>query len=127
MGGKKVLSIGQCFADHTAIVNTIGRHFQAEVIATDSGDEATKLLLAQAFDLVLVNRILDANGHSGLEVIRQLKADDGFRDVPVMLVSNYEDAQRQAAELGAEPGFGKAALGHPATLSRLQRWLGESG
>jgi hypothetical protein len=41
----------------------------------------------------------------------------------VMLVSNHEDAQRAAVEAGAVPGFGKAALGHPAMLARMGNYL----
>lgn len=126
MAGKRVLSVGQCYADHGSISRTLGQHFGAEVIAAHSADEAKDRLRREQFDLVLVNRILDANGHSGLELIRELKADDELRKVPVMLVSNYDDAQQQAAELGAERGFGKAALGHPAMLGRLEPWLGKS-
>ena len=47
-----------------------------------------------------------------------------LRRVPVMLVSNYEDAQREAVAKGALPGFGKAALGQPHTLARLRAVLG---
>ena len=124
MAGKRVLSVGQCYADHGSITRTLGQHFGAEVVAADSAEEAKDRLRREAFDLVLVNRVLDANGHSGLDVIRQIKGDDESQKVPVMLVSNYDDAQEQAVGLGAERGFGKAALGHPAMLGRLERWLG---
>jgi len=43
--------------------------------------------------------------------------------VPVMLVSNFADAQAQAVESGALPGFGKAALNAPETLARLKEQL----
>jgi CheY-like chemotaxis protein len=122
---KRVLSIGQCFADHSRIAQTIGQHFGAEVVAADSAAAATELMREQSFDLVLVNRVLDANGDSGLDAIRQLKADEALKPVAVMLVSNYDDAQVRAAEMGAAPGFGKAALGSPATLRRLEPWLGK--
>ena len=37
-----------------------------------------------------------------------------------MLVSNYADAQREAVEAGAEPGFGKASLGRPEMLGKIR-------
>jgi hypothetical protein len=40
-----------------------------------------------------------------------------------MLVSNYEDAQAQAVQAGATTGFGKAALGQPHMLARVERYL----
>ena len=45
-------------------------------------------LRAGEFDLVLVNRVLDADGSSGLDLIRAIKADPDLANVPVMLVSN---------------------------------------
>ena len=119
MATPRVLSVGQCFADHSAISRTLGKQFAAEVVSADTGAEALATVRGQAFDLVLVNRVLDADGSSGLEVIRQIKADESVGQVAVMLVSNYEDAQRQAVELGALPGFGKSALGQPPMLARL--------
>ena len=75
----------------------------------------------QPFDLVLVNRVLDADGSAGLDVVEQIKTDTNLRELPVMLVSNYEDAQRQAVEKGALPGFGKATLGQPHMLRAWSR------
>ena len=70
---------------------------------------------------MLVNRILDRTGEEGLDFIRDLKADPALASVPVMLVSNFADAQRQAVELGARPGFGKDAIGRPETVTALRR------
>ena len=122
MTAKRVLSIGQCRADHGALSRTLRQHFQVEVIPADTSDEAQAKLREEAFDLVLVNRILDGDGSSGVEVIRQIKA--GHSALPVMLVSNHEDAQRQAVAAGALPGFGKAGLGQPHTQGRLKPLLG---
>ena len=41
-----------------------------------------------------------------------------------MLVSNFPDAQAQAVEAGAEPGFGKKSLNAPETIARLSSHLG---
>src|SRR4051812_28569362 len=123
MAAKRVLSVGQCGADHGSLARTIGRHFDANVVSADTAAEALALLRQQPFDLVLVNRILDADGSSGTSLIRQVKAEETLRPLPVMLVSNYEDAQREAVEAGALPGFGKAALGQPQTLGRLRNVL----
>jgi hypothetical protein len=59
-----------------------------------------------------------------VDFIRQLTQRQPQVMVPVMLVSNYEDAQREAVAAGAQPGFGKAALGQPQTLARLKEVLG---
>jgi len=124
MPAKRVLSIGQCAADHMAITWTLRGSFDAEVVGADDLEEARSQLQDGPFDLVLVNRVLDADGGSGLEVIRQLKAGEETRALPVMLVSNYEDAQQQAVTAGAVPGFGKAALRQPQVIGRLRAYLG---
>jgi two-component system, chemotaxis family, chemotaxis protein CheY len=121
---KRVLSAGQCAADNWSISRFIRKHFDAEVLTVDSASEALDQLRAGRFDLVLVNRVFDADGSSGMEMIKEMHADPELQVVPVMLVSNYEDPQREAVELGAAPGFGKAALGQPQTVARLRAFLG---
>ena len=124
MAAKRVLSAGQCAADNWSISRFIRKHFDAEVLTADSAAEALDKLRAGRFDLVLVNRVFDADGSSGMEVIKEMHADRELQAIPVMLVSNYEDPQREAVELGAAPGFGKAALGQPQTVARLKAFLG---
>jgi CheY-like chemotaxis protein len=120
---KRVLSVGQCFADHSSLSRVLRSSFAAEVVGADTSRETLDQLRQEAFALVLVNRVFDADGTSGLDLIRAIKADDKLRSVPVMLVSNYEDAQAQAVQAGAVPGFGKAALGQPHMLARVESYL----
>jgi CheY-like chemotaxis protein len=119
---QRVLSIGQCGADHAAIATAIRRHFEAEVVPARTANEALAELRNGRFALVLVNRTLDADGSSGIDVVNRLKKD-ADRDIPVMLISNYEDSQREAVEAGAVPGFGKAALGQPQMVGRVKPFL----
>jgi two-component system, chemotaxis family, chemotaxis protein CheY len=124
---KRVLSVGQCFADHSSLLRTFRTHFGAEVVAADSASEALALLEREAFDLVLVNRIFDADGGPGLDLIRQLMQEPLRGRVPVMLVSNYQWAQEEAVQAGARPGFGKSSLGQSQMLERVRAVLGEGG
>jgi len=121
---KRVLSVGQCFADHSGITRVLRGSFGAVVVAADSTQDALDKLREGTFALVLVNRLLDADGSSGMNVIRAIKAEESLRSVPVMLVSNYEEAQAQAVQAGAVSGFGKAALGQPHMLARVKPYLG---
>jgi CheY-like chemotaxis protein len=123
MQTRRILSIGQCAADHYRITQTFKDHFAAEVVGVDNGTEAAQILAQQEIDLILVNRILDASGSSGMEVIKGLKQSSEKSAIPTMLVSNYDDAQEEAVKLGAIKGFGKAALGQPAMLSAVLRVL----
>jgi len=124
MTHKRVLSVGQCAADHWSLSRTLAARFDAEVIDVRDRREALERIQNESFDLVLVNRIFDADSASGLELIREITGEKGESKPPVMLVSNYEDAQLAAVEAGAMPGFGKAALGQPAMLARLKEFLG---
>jgi two-component system chemotaxis response regulator CheY len=120
---KHVLSVGQCFADHSGISRVLRGSFGAEVVGADTPRQALELLRERSFDLVLVNRVFDADGSAGVDLIRALKADEELRSIPVMLVSNYEDAQAEAVRAGAVPGFGKAALSQPHMLARAEKYL----
>lgn len=120
---KRVLSVGHCDTDHGTIARTIEGHFDAEVIPATGAEEALARLRAEAFALVLINRVFDADTFSGLDFIRQVRSEEALRTVPVMLVSNYADYQRLAVEAGAVPGFGKAAIGQPQMIARLRTYL----
>ena len=121
--GKRILSVGQCSPDGSAITAFLEQTFAAEVETADTADEAMSSIHNGPFDLVLINRIFDADGGSGLELIRSIKKDSGICKVPVMLVSNLADAQERAVAAGAEPGFGKAQVGTPEAIARLEDLL----
>jgi CheY-like chemotaxis protein len=124
MTAKRVLSVGQCAADHSRISYTFQQAFAAEVVSVDTTVEALEKLRRETFALVLVNRVFDIDGALGLEFIKQVKGDEALSPTPVMLVSNYLDAQKQAIEAGATPGFGKAELGAVQMVQRVKSVLG---
>ena len=112
MDSPRILSVGQCSFDHASIARHLGKSYGAEVAGANTIGGALVTLRAGEFDLVLVNRVFDGDGTSGLDLIRAIKDDPELSDLPVMLVSNYEDAQAEARALGALPGFGKSDLRH---------------
>ncbi|MBK8913514.1 MAG: response regulator [Phycisphaerales bacterium] len=118
-----VLDVGNCDPDHAAIRAMLTRHFRAEVRRVMFVEEALAALQEREFALVLVNRRIFADDSDGMELIRRMKADPALAALPVMLVSNYPDAQAAAVAAGAEPGFGKAALNAPQTLARIAAHL----
>jgi CheY-like chemotaxis protein len=120
---KQVLCVGNCESDHDDLSSALSRRFDVAVAAADGWLDAHRVLASQRVDLVLVNRLLEVDGGEGLEIIRRLKADPALRDVPVMLLSNYPDAQAAAVAAGAQPGFGKAQLGRRTIEASLARWL----
>ncbi|HEV3235452.1 MAG TPA: response regulator [Gemmataceae bacterium] len=120
MPSRQILSIGQCAADHFRLAQTFKEHFAADVVGADNDVEAQQVLEQGKFDLILVNRVLDATGVSGLKVLSALRKEPASQAIPIMLVSNYPEAQMEAVELGAHRGFGKAALGQPAMLATVR-------
>lgn len=120
---KRVLSIGQCGFDHAAIRRLIESRFDADVVSIADAVGAFDALQRNAPDLVLVNRLLDADGSEGLAIVRGIKENPQLSSVPVMMVSNYPDCQQQAVAAGAEPGFGKGDLREPETAEKLARFL----
>jgi CheY-like chemotaxis protein len=118
----RVLDVGQCGFDHSAIADLLEKLSGAQVDNADSAEEAQELVEQNKYHLILINRILDADGSSGIELIRKLRNRPGCP--PVMLVSNHPDAQLQAIAAGAVEGFGKAAIHLPQTAEHLEQVLG---
>ena len=119
---KKVLDIGQCDPDHYQIKSLLSS-LGAQVVRAHTAVETIEQLSKEKFDLLLVNRIFDMDGDSGIDLIGKLKADQRFKDLNVMLVSNFEDAQKTAISKGAIKGFGKASLGSSGTMEYIRSTL----
>lgn len=114
-----ILSVGQCGIDGPRIQKFLENEFEAKVISARSVDDANSELDGGSFDLVLTNRILDATGEEGMDVVRAARK----HETPVILVSNYDDAQQKAEAAGAAPGFGKAKLDASETRDRIANAL----
>lgn len=123
MPTKRVLSIGQCGYDHGNIARLLRQHFDAEVVPAATAEEGFDHLRRGVFHLVLINRILDLDGADGQEIIQQLMTGNELGLPPVMLVSNYDEAQERAVAAGAVRGFGKASLTDATTLDLLREYL----
>ena len=113
-----VLDVGQCDMDHSAIRRVV-ESLGATVRRAHSRKEALKCIEAESFALILVNRIFDMTGEEGLDLIEEM-CRGGRVDCPVMIVSNYPDAQAEAIKRGAVQGFGKTALRDSRTLDLIR-------
>src|SRR5688572_3272160 len=119
----RVLDVGNCVPDHAAIRGMLEKTYRADVVQADGPDDALAALAQEPFDLVLVNRKLDQDYSDGLEIIKQIKADNRLAGVPCMLITNYHDQQQMAVAAGAEYGFGKKELYVAETHARLAKFL----
>jgi two-component system chemotaxis response regulator CheY len=116
---KRVLDVGQCGPDHATIRNYLTANFACEAIQTHGLADTLAELRGSHFDLVLVNRKLDADYTDGIEIVRAIKAAADVAHVPVMLVTNYPDHQDVAVAAGAHRGFGKLELDRAETREKL--------
>lgn len=125
MAQKTVLSVGQCGPDHSSISQFLNQHFDVKIVTADLPEDTLDTLQRQPVDLVLINRKLDTDYTDGMVILKAIKADAQLAETPVMIVSNFEDAQQAAVAAGAEYGIGKAELGQPATRERIAAVLGQ--
>lgn len=109
-----VLCVGNCGFDQSTLNSYLLSRFDANVLTADRAADADAVLARRNVDLVLVNRVFDRDGDSGIDWIRRHFGRDGStagpRPMRAMLISGYEDAQREAVRAGAVPGFGKSDL-----------------
>jgi len=121
---KRVLDVGQCNPDHSSLTSFLNSHFDVEVDRSHQMDDTLDKLRTQSYDMVMINRKLDADYTDGMAILETMKADEALKSIPVVLISNYADAQEAAVAAGAAPGFGKAELHDPATLEKVSKILG---
>jgi two-component system chemotaxis response regulator CheY len=119
----RVLDVGQCNPDHASILNLLTDRFDVDVDRVMFVDEAMDALSRREYALVLVNRLIFDDGSPGMALVHQMKADPKLKGTPVMLVSNYPEAQAEAVAAGAAEGFGKAQVGTPDTAAKLAKFL----
>lgn len=115
----RILDVGQCGMDGGRMARLWQTNLNAAVDRCDTARDAFDRVAKTDYDLILVNRVLDLDGSSGLDLIRNLIKSG--TSTPVMLVSNYPDAQKEAIALGAVQGFGKADLDKPGTVELVKR------
>lgn len=120
MTEKRILDVGQCTPDHMAL-KALAQKAGASLVRVALPAQALELLQKESFDLVFVNRKIDADYTDGMELIHAMQARG--LDTPVLLISNFPEAQAQAMAAGAVRGFGKNDLGNPATVEMVQKYL----
>lgn len=121
---REILLVGHCVPDSFAMRSALGRYAPGvEFVRVNS--EAELAGHAGAVGL-LVNRVLDGEfeSESGLALIASLEAGRLGR---AALISNLADAQAEAAELGAAPGFGKSDMYGERARACIEGMVGGGG
>ena len=123
MPDLRVLDVGNCDPDHAAIRALLSRNFAVAIDRVMFVPEALAALRKVSYALVLVNRRIFTDDSDGLPLITSMHSDPALAKTPVMMISNYPDAQARAVAAGAVPGFGKAAVTAPKTIELLRGYL----
>ncbi len=72
----------------------------AEVIEAKNGADALGILKSQSdIDLVLLDIIMPVMG--GIEMLKVIRADDGLKEIPVIVLTTDETKKGEALECGA--------------------------
>lgn len=115
-----VMLVGHCGPDAIMLKTVVQRALPEANVELINDHDALDASLAGDV-VLLVNRELDGDfrtGVGGIDLIRHLT--ESATTAPMLLVSNFEDAQAQAEAAGAMPGFGKSDLYHDDTTQRLK-------
>ena len=95
-----------------------------QVTCKENGEEALKAIREEKPDLILLDVMMPAM--DGYEVLRQVKEDEGLKDIPVIMLTAraQEKDVVKGIDLGAEDYITKPF--HPAELlARVKRILGK--
>jgi DNA-binding response OmpR family regulator len=84
------------------VIVTLGDSYSCDEAA--DGDAALEQLRTRRYDMVVLDVMMP--GRSGIDVLREMRADEAMRDVPVVVMSAWQAAQDidSALEAGAN-GF----------------------
>jgi adenylate cyclase len=123
---SRILVVDDNAADRDVLERRLVREGH-QVVTMTSGATALEALVADDFDLVLLDLIMP--DMSGFEVLRRLKASDGSRHIPVIVISALDDidAVVRCIEAGAEDyltkPFNQILLRARIGASLERKWL----
>ena len=118
---KRILLVGHCGVDGPRLKEELSKGLPSVVVDRINSDSDLREACERGADLLLVNREPVGFDGEGLEIIKVVKTD--YPDCKVMLVSDYEDAQREAVSAGAVEGFGKSEMGSPELIQHVKQAL----
>lgn len=92
-----------------------------EVWTAADGLEGLKLAREVIPDLILLDLVMPRMG--GLEVLKRLKSDPRTKDIPVVVLSNLEDAEgvKEAIEQGAEDFLRKTTSSPAEVTAKIKK------
>jgi two-component system phosphate regulon response regulator PhoB len=83
-----------------ALMRSLLREFGFEAVTAENGEQALAAARQRRPSVVLVDKNMP--GMTGDEVIRALRSEPGFEDVPILILSGEPVSQAELAELRAD-------------------------
>lgn len=120
---SRLLDVGNCDPDHAAIHRMLTENFDVQVDRVMFVDEALNHMRENRYDLVLFNRLVFDDASEGIELVRRAKEDAALESIPLMMISNYPEAQAASVAAGGVRGFGKSVISDSSTLDLLAAYL----
>lgn len=119
---KKILFI----EDEPALQKTLGGALIAEnfqVVSAMDGEIGLRLAKSEKPDLILLDLILPRL--QGLEVLKRLKQDIDCRQIPVIILTNLDDAKNieEALEMGATTYLAKTSYNLGEVVEKIKKAL----
>jgi len=114
--------------DESALQKAFGELLKQEgyeMISALDGEAGIKLAKAKKPSLILLDLILPKL--HGFEVLKILKGDEGTKDIPVIVLTNLEEAEEveRAIELGATTYLVKAQYSLEEVVDKIRKALQE--
>jgi len=94
-----------------------------EILSATNGIEALSILKKEKPDLMLLDIMLPGP-LSGFDVLSRLRSDPEIKAVETLVVTNLDDAQKTAKELGAFDYIIKSDVTLEAVISKIREKLG---
>ena len=109
---KRILLVGHCGVDGPRMQREIAAFLDDADVLRVNNDADLERTVDGGADLLLINREpIGFEPKLGQDLIRELH--QRCPGAKLILVSDYEEAQEEALEVGALPGFGKRDIGSP--------------
>jgi len=122
--GKKVLLLVE---DDPLLINMYQAKFSSEgfeVFTATDGEAGLTLASSEKPDIVLLDIMMPKM--DGIEVLRRLKQDKNFSNIPVLMLTNLSEAakQKEALKLGAKEFIVKANHTPTQVVDKVKQHLG---
>lgn len=93
-----------------------------EVIQATTGEQGLQAVKKDGVDLILLDIMLPG-GINGFDVLEQLKIDDNYKNIPVLVLTNLDTEEKTARDIGAADYIVKANTPIGKVIDKVKQYL----